>query len=128
MVTEAWLPAELADTLTESALLQAPLYRLAGGRRRLSWNACGTRSPPRSPVRATRNLLDTAIGAALIRVNRLAFVAGAPHHYLSILLSPNRSRVLLSQTSAELNDPGRLGGLGGIDGLAFAHDVRRESR
>ena len=64
-------------------------------------------------------LLDTAIGAALLRVDRLVFVAGAPHHHLSVLLSPSRSRVLLSQTGAELES---------IDGLAFAHDVRRESR
>ena len=27
------------------------------------------------------HLLDTAIGAALLRVNRLAFVGDAPHHY-----------------------------------------------
>jgi GntR family transcriptional regulator len=61
-------------------------------------------------------LLNTAIGAPLLRVNRLAFVAGSPHHYLSILLSPNRSRVLINQSAAEL-DTG--------DGLAISHDVRR---
>jgi GntR family transcriptional regulator len=63
------------------------------------------------------HLLDTAIGTALLRVNRLAFVAGRPHHYLSILLSPNRSRVLISQSATELETG---------DGLAIAHDVRRE--
>jgi GntR family transcriptional regulator len=36
---------------------------------------------------------------------------------VSILLSPNRSRVLMSQTAA---------GLQTGDGLAIAHDVRRE--
>jgi GntR family transcriptional regulator len=45
-------------------------------------------------------------------------VAGSPHHYVSILLSPNRSRVLMSQTAAELQTD---------DGLAIAHDVRRGS-
>lgn len=45
-------------------------------------------------------LLDTVIGALLLRVNRLAFVAGTPHHYVSIMLSPSRSRVLMSQTAA----------------------------
>ena len=64
-------------------------------------------------------LLDTAIGAALLRVNRLAFVADAPHHQLSVLLSPNRSRVLLSQSADELD---------AAFGLAITHDVRRESR
>jgi len=61
-------------------------------------------------------LLDTAIGAALLRVNRLAFVADAPHHHVSVLLSPNRSRLLLSQTADELEM---------ADGLTIAHDVAR---
>lgn len=60
------------------------------------------------------HLLDTPIGAALLRVNRLAFVADAPHHHLSVQLSPNRSRVLLSQTADELETG---------DGLTIAHDV-----
>jgi len=63
-------------------------------------------------------LLDTAIGAALLRVSRLVFVSGAPHHHLSVLLSPNRSRVLLNQTAEELEI---------ADGLTIAHDVRRDS-
>jgi GntR family transcriptional regulator len=44
------------------------------------------------------------------------WVGGEPHHYVSILLSPNRSRVLMTQTAAELD---------GGDGFAIAHDVRR---
>jgi GntR family transcriptional regulator len=44
----------------------------------------------------------------------LAFVADAPHHHLSVLLSPSRSRVLLSQTADELETG---------DGLTIAHDV-----
>jgi GntR family transcriptional regulator len=51
----------------------------------------------------------------LIRVNRVTFAAGAPHHYLSILLSPTRSRVVLTQTM----EPGS-----GSE-LAIAHDVLR---
>jgi GntR family transcriptional regulator len=64
-------------------------------------------------------LLDTAIGAALLRVNRLVFVAGSPHYHLSALLSPNRSRVLLNQTGDELEV---------ADGLTIAHDVDRGTR
>ena len=48
------------------------------------------------------HLLDMPIGAALLRVNRLVYAADAPHHYLSALLSPSRSRVLLSQTADEM--------------------------
>ncbi len=113
MVTEAWLPAELAGALTEPALRRAPLYELLADagivvdriRHEITAEIAGPRNA---------HLLDTPIGAALLRVNRLAFVADAPHHHLSVLLSPNRSRVLLSQTADELQM---------ADGLTIAHDV-----
>lgn len=118
MVTEAWLPNELADTLTEPALRREPLYELLAKEgivvQRMRHEITAEIAGPRYA-----RLLDTAIGAALLRVNRLAFVADRPHHYLSILLSPNRSRVLMSQSAAELETG---------DGLAIAHDVRRDSR
>ena len=115
MVTDAWLPAGLADTLTESALRRTPLYELlpdAGIR------VDRVRHEITAEIAGPRNaqLLDTAIGAALLRANRLAFVAGAPHHQLSVLLSPSRSRVLLSQSVDELD---------AAFGLTIAHDVRR---
>jgi GntR family transcriptional regulator len=118
MVTDAWLPVELAGALTESKLRRAPLYELLSGAGvtvdRMQHEITAEIAGPR-----TAHLLDTAIGAALLRVNRLAFVGSVPHHYVSILLSPNRSRVLMSQSAAELATG---------DGLAIAHDVRRESR
>jgi GntR family transcriptional regulator len=118
MVTDAWLPAQLADTLNESALRRVPLYELLAD---AGIVADRVRHEITAEIAGPRNahLLDTAIGAALLRVNRLAFVADAPHHHLSILLSPNRSRVLLSQTAHELEI---------ADGLTIAHDVRRDSR
>ncbi len=117
MVTEAWLPTDLADTLITSALRRTPLYELLATAGvvvdRMQHEITAEIAGPRNA-----RLLNTAIGSALLRVNRLAFVAGSPHHYVSILLSPNRSRVLLSQTAAELQTG---------DGLAIAHDVRREA-
>ena len=115
LVTEAWLPADLADWLTESALRRAPLYQLLADtgivmdrvRHEITAEVAGPRNA---------QLLDTAIGAALLRVNRLVFVGDAPHHHLSALLSPNRSRVLLSQTAEQLETG---------DGLMIAHDVAR---
>jgi GntR family transcriptional regulator len=115
MVTEAWLPGELTDALTESALRRVPLYQLLSDagivmdrvRHEITAEIAGPRNA---------HLLDTAIGAALLRVNRLVFVADAPHHHLSVLLSPNRSRLLLSQSAAELEM---------ADGLTIAHDVAR---
>jgi GntR family transcriptional regulator len=118
MVTEAWLPNELADQLNEPALRREPLYELLSNvgivAERMRHEITAEIAGPRHA-----HLLDTAIGAALLRVNRLAFVADRPHHYLSILLSPSRSRVLISQSAAELETG---------DGLAIAHDVRRDSR
>src|ERR1700742_1789116 len=118
MVTDAWLPAGLANTLTESALRGAPLYELLAD---AGVVADRMRHEITAEIAAPRNahLLGTAIGAARLRVTRLVFVADAPHHRLSALLSPNRSRVLLSQTADELEI---------ADGLTIAHDVGRDSR
>ncbi len=117
MVTEAWLPVDLADTLTSSALRRNPLYELLSGAGlvidRMQHEITAEIAGPRNA-----RLLNTAIGSALLRVNRVAFVAGSPHHYVSILLSPSRSRVLMNQTDAELQTG---------DGVAIAHDVRRGS-
>jgi GntR family transcriptional regulator len=118
IVTDAWLPAHLADTLTESALLRTALYELLAGAGvavdRVQHEITAEIAGPRNA-----NLLDTAIGAALLRLNRLAFVGGEPHHYVSVLLSPNRSRVVMSQSAAELEAG---------DSMAITHDVRREAR
>jgi len=117
IVTDAWLPAHLADTLTESALLRAALYELLADAGivvdRVQHEITAEIAGPRNA-----HLLDTAIGAALLRVNRVAFVGGAPHHYVSVLLSPSRSRVVMRQSAAELETG---------DGMAITHDVRRES-
>ncbi|WP_207551023.1 hypothetical protein, partial [Mycobacteroides abscessus] len=39
---------------------------------------------------------------------------GTPHHYLSITMSPTRSRVLVNNACTD-----------SLDSVAFAHDVRR---
>ena len=118
IVSDAWLPNELAELLTESALLRSPLYELLSDAGvvmdRVQHEITAEIAGPRNA-----HLLDTAIGAALLRLNRLVSVAGAPHHQLSVLLSPSRSRVVMSQSAAELETG---------DGLAITHDVRRGSR
>jgi GntR family transcriptional regulator len=115
MITEVWLPLELAGRLTELELARAPLHRLLSDAgvhlERLEHELTAEIAGPR-----TAALLDTAIGSPLIRVNRVAFAAGAPHHFLSMVLSPNRSRVVLSQAVADLESGA---------GMAIAHDVRR---
>ena len=117
MITEAWLPEELSDSVTRDALSRAPLYRLLADAGveldRVQHEITAEIAGPRSA-----QLLNTAIGSALVRVNRLAFASGEPHHYLSILLSPNRSRVLLTQSAAELEAG---------EGMSIAHDVHLTS-
>jgi GntR family transcriptional regulator len=114
MVTEAWLPVELAEVVTEQALAHAPLHRLLAENGmtpgRLEHELTAQIAGPR-----TAGLLGTAIGSPLIRVDRVAFAAEAPHHFLSILLSPSRSRVILTQNLEDGN---------GTE-LTIAHDVRR---
>ncbi|KZS67279.1 GntR family transcriptional regulator [Mycobacterium kansasii] len=116
IVSDVWLPAELAGTLTESALRKAPLYELV---KRTGAVVDRVQHEITAEIAGPRNaqLLETAIGAALLRINRLIFAAGMPHHYQSVLVSPTRSRLLLTQSSDELE---------AADGLAIAHDVRRE--
>ncbi|MCV7309733.1 GntR family transcriptional regulator [Mycobacterium paraffinicum] len=113
MVTEAWLPLEWADVLAERELRRRPLYELLsdGGVvvDRVLHEVTAEIAGPRHA-----HLLGTAIGAALLRVNRLSFVTEAPHHYVSTVLSPSRSRVLFSQTAEEMETG---------NGLRIAHDV-----
>lgn len=117
MTTETWLPAELADIVTPDALAAQPLYELlaeAGvGLDRLDHELTAEIAGPRHA-----HLMAVSIGAALIRVNRVAYAGGAPHHVLSITLSPNRSRVVLNQSADDVYNG---------SGLAIAHDVRGEA-
>lgn len=117
MVTDAWLPPELAPVLTEAALRRAPLYELLSGGG-ITMNR--VRHEITAEIAGPRNahLLDMPIGAALLRVNRLVYAADAPHHYLSALLSPSRSRVLLTQAADEMETG---------NGLRIAHDVGEQS-
>jgi GntR family transcriptional regulator len=118
IVTEAWLPATLAGTLTESALLRAPLYELLSDAGvtidRVQHEITAEIAGPRNA-----RLLDMSIGAAVLRLNRRAFAGGHPHHHLAVLMSPSRSRVVLTQSAADLETG---------EGLAITHDVRRDIR
>lgn len=115
MITDAWLPADLADVVTTSALAKAPLYRLlddAGVKlERMEHEMTAEIAGPR-----TASLLGTAIGSPLIRVNRVSYANGVPHHVLSVALSPNRSRVVLNQRSMDAESGASM---------AIAHDVHR---
>lgn len=111
MVTEAWLPPDLADVIAEDSLVHTPLYRILSDAgiaiNRMQHEITAEIAGPRNA-----QLLDTAIGSALLRINRVAVATdGAAHHFLSILLSPSRSRILLELETG--------------DNMAIAHDVGR---
>ncbi|MDX1891340.1 GntR family transcriptional regulator [Mycolicibacterium sp. 050158] len=115
MLTEAWLPTDLADVITAAAMARAPLYRLLADAgvtlEHLEHEMTAEIASPR-----TAALLATSIGAPLMRVNRVAFAAAVPHHVLSITMSPSRSRIVLTQRSMDMEAGARL---------SIAHDVLR---
>jgi len=115
LVTEVWLPSSLAGTVTAQRLTGTPMYGLLAEAgvtlERVQHELTAEIAGPR-----TARLLDVAIGTAVLRVNQLAFVAGdRPHHYLSIFLSPSRSRILLNHSADELEM---------ANTMAIVHDVR----
>jgi GntR family transcriptional regulator len=115
LVTEAWLPAALSAHITAEKMAHTPMFQLfaeAGVTfSRLQHEFTAEIAGPRNA-----QLLDVAIGAPVLRINRVSFTAGEqPHHYLSILLSPNRSRILLSNSAEELEVR---------PSMAILHDVR----
>lgn len=114
LVTEAWLPATLEGAITAEELVCTPLYRLLANAGvaadRIQHGFIAEIAGPRQA-----QLLDIPIGAALLRINQLTFSPGdRVHHLLSILLSPNRSRVVINQLGEEL-PPGVT--------MAITHDV-----
>ena len=103
MLTEAWLPARFAEILTVERLERRALFKLI----RDSGITLGRvvqeiTAEIADPVRA--RLLQTHIGAAVLRVNRLVHDAsGSPIQHLSIFLSPDRSRILTDVSATDLD-------------------------
>lgn len=115
LVTEAWLPGGLAGSITAEKMAHTPMFSLLADAgvtfTRFQHEFTAEIAGPRNA-----RLLDIAIGAPVLRVNRISMTEGdQPHHYLSILLSPNRSRILLSHTVDQLETGPQM---------AILHDVR----
>jgi GntR family transcriptional regulator len=115
VISEVWLPADLAEVVTKDKVREAPLYRVLSDVgivvERLQHNITAEIAGPRYA-----QLLDTTIGSALLRIDRVAFVDDLPHHLVSVLLSPSRSRIVVNQPADTQQ---------ASEGLAVAHDVRR---
>ena len=117
LVTEAWLPGGLSQSITAEKMAHTPMFSLLAEAgvtfTRFQHEFTAEIAGPRNA-----RLLDIAIGAPVLRVNRISLTEGdRPHHYLSILLSPNRSRILLSHTIEQLETGPQM---------AILHDVRSE--
>ena len=112
MITEAWLPMALAGRITARALRKSALYELLSlegvALDRIDNELTAELASP-----ATARLLDVPLSSALIRVNRLAYADGQPHHFLTVILTPTRSRVLISHGTS---DP--------QGAVTIAHDIR----
>jgi GntR family transcriptional regulator len=117
IVTEAWLPLEFADIINDDTFAHTPLYGILSDAGitvdRIELEITAEMAGPR-----TAQLLDTAIGAPLLRINRVSYAAGSAHHFLTGLFSPNRSRILVSQSLDDQDND---------DGMVIAHDVRRST-
>jgi GntR family transcriptional regulator len=118
MISEAWLPAHLAGRVTRRALTKQPLFELlAAAGIPMGRVAQEITAEMADPLRA--RLLRTAIGAALLRINRLVYDHNEqPVQLQSLFLSPERSRILMD-IPAEHLDTATSG--------VVAHDLPRDA-
>jgi GntR family transcriptional regulator len=103
MISEAWLPARLAGQVTRRALQRRPMFEvLAAAGFSMGRIAQEITAEIADPLRA--QLLQTAIGAALLRINRLVFDHDQkPVQLQSLFLSPERSRILMDIPAEHLD-------------------------
>jgi GntR family transcriptional regulator len=103
MVSEAWLPERLAPQVTVRALRRKPLFQVlsdAGvSMGRVAQEITAEMADPRRA-----QLLETSIGAALLRINRFVFDQKQnPVQVQSLYLSPQRSRILMDVPAQHLD-------------------------
>ena len=119
MVSEAWLPKRFTSSVTARVLRRKPLYQVLSEAGVLMGRvAQEITAEMADPLRA--QLLDAAIGAALLRINRFVFDQDqAPVQVHSLYLDPQRSRILMD-IPAEHLDTVRSG--------LMAHDLPRPDK
>jgi GntR family transcriptional regulator len=119
MISEAWLLPEFSDVVTRPSLTVRPLYEvLADAGVDMGRVAQEVTAEIADPLRA--QFLQTSIGAALLRINRVIYDSGhRPVQYLSLFLSPDRSRILMDIPATKIDTA--------ASGLV-AHDLPRNRR
>jgi GntR family transcriptional regulator len=114
MLTETWLPAGFSGVINRKSLVRRAMYEILAGAGsdmgRIAQEVTAEMADPR-----TARLLQTAIGAPLVRVNRLVYdLDDHPVEHASVFLSPERSRIRMDIRAADV----------GTAGSGFiAHDV-----
>jgi GntR family transcriptional regulator len=103
MISEAWLPARLAGQVTRETLQRRPLFEvLAAAGVAMGRVTQEITAEMADPSRA--QLLGTAIGAALLRLNRVIYGRdGQPVQVQSLFLSPARSHILMDIPAEHLD-------------------------
>jgi GntR family transcriptional regulator len=103
IISEVWLPARLAGAVTRQALQAQPMFEvLAAAGITMGRVVQEITAELADPLRA--QLLGTAIGAPLLRVNRLVHGRDqGPVQAQSLFLSPERSRILMDIPAEHLD-------------------------
>lgn len=106
MITETWLPSRFSGVINREALARRAMYEILASEGadmgRMAQELTAELADPR-----TAGLLRTAIGAPLIRINRLIHdLDDRPIEHLSIFLSPDRSRIRMDIQSRDIDTAG----------------------
>ena len=119
MVSEAWLPERFASSVTARVLRRKPLYQVLSEAGVLMGRvAQEITAELADPLRA--QLLDLAIGAPLLRINRFVFDQDqTPVQLHSLYLSPQRSRILMDIPAEHLDT---------VSTGLMAHDLPRPDK
>ena len=119
MVSEAWLPERFRSAVTDRVLRRTPLYQvLSDAGMPIGRVVQEITAELADPLRA--QLLDMAIGAALLRINRYVFDEDEiPFQVHSLYLSPLRSRIMMDISAEDLDTV--------ASGL-MAHDLPRPDK
>jgi GntR family transcriptional regulator len=103
MVTEAWLPMRFSEAVTAAALKKKALFEILLGAG-VTFGRANQELSAEAADPATARLLDTAIGAPILRITRVLHdAAGAPVQHLTARLTPERSRVVMDIPASDVD-------------------------
>ncbi|MDO8769761.1 MAG: GntR family transcriptional regulator [Burkholderiaceae bacterium] len=103
MLTEAWIPANFGERITKKALEKNAMYELLM-RQGVKFGRVVQEISAEAATPRNAELLSTECGAPLLRLVRLLHDAlDHPVQYLKVLLTPERSRILMDIQADSIN-------------------------